>query len=145
MIKIRPLAADDHAGWDRLWQGYLAYYETSLPDADRAVAFGRLLEPDSKLHGLVAERDGQVVGLVHYIFHDHLWRAEGICYLQDLFTDASTRGQGVGKALIEGVYAKADEAGVPRVYWLTQEFNATARRLYDHVGKLTPFIRYDRP
>ena len=32
----------------------------------------------------------------------------------------------------------------PNVYWLTQEFNATARRLYDRVGRATPFIKYRR-
>ena len=56
------------------------------------------------------------------------------CYLQDLFTSEASRGQGVGRALIEAVYAQARAAGSPRVYWHTYGHNATARRLYDHVA-----------
>jgi hypothetical protein len=42
------------------------------------------------------------------------------------------------------VYTSADALGADEVYWLTQEFNATARRLYDQVAKATPFIKYRR-
>ncbi len=84
------------------------------------------------------------MGLVHYIFHDHCWRPEGVTYLQDLFADPEIRGHGVGRALIEAVYAAADAAGRPSVYWMTQDFNATARQLYDRIGTLTPFIKYAR-
>ena len=144
-VEIRPLEAADRADWQALWTAYLAFYETDLPDAVKDTAFRRLLDPARPVHGLVARRDGRLVGLVHYLFHDHLWRPEGICYLQDLFVAPEARGSGAGRALIEAVYAAADQAGVPGVYWLTQEFNATARRLYDRVGRLTPFIRYTRP
>ena len=58
--------------------------------------------------------------------------------------DPSVRGQGVGRALIEAVYAAADAAGCPSVYWMTQEFNAEARKLYDRIATLTPFIKYQR-
>ena len=84
------------------------------------------------------------MGLVHFIYHPHNWRLEKVCYLQDLYTDPSVRGQGVGRKLIEAVYASADTAGHPSVYWLTQEFNTTARRLYDRIGHVTPFIKYQR-
>lgn len=142
---IRPLAASDHSAWDGLWRAYLAYYETELSADVRQAAFEKLLDPASKAHGLVALINGEPVGLTHYIFHDHLWRPDGICYLQDLFTTPAARGQGVGSQLIKAVYAAADNAGVPKVYWMTQDFNAAARKVYDNVGKLTPFIRYDRP
>ncbi|ARE38917.1 Acetyltransferase [Rhodovulum sp. P5] len=88
---------------------------------------------------------GQPVGLVHFIFHKHCWKPEGVCYLQDLYADAEVRGKGVGRALIEAVYAVADARDVPSVYWMTQEFNATARTLYDRIGAVTPFIKYVRP
>ena len=92
----------------------------------------------------MAESDGELIGLVHYLFHRHCWRVENVCYLQDLFAAPEARGKGVGRALIEAVYAKADEAGSPNVYWLTQDFNHTARQLYDRIGTLTPFIKYQR-
>ena len=97
------------------------------------------------LSGLVADRDGRLVGLTHYLFHRHGWKIENTCYLQDLYADPEVRGQGVGRALIEAVYRAADNAGAPGVYWLTQDFNAEARKLYDRIGVKTPFIKYARP
>ena len=143
-MTIRPIERDDLAAWDALWIGYLNYYETSLPEATRKLAFDRLLDPSRNVHGLLAVQDAKPIGLVHYIFHEHMWRPEGVCYLQDLFTAPNARGTGAGRALIEAVYRAADDAGVPRVYWLTQDFNHTARGLYDKVAKLSPFIKYDR-
>jgi len=146
MIHIRPLTAADEADWRRLWTGYLEYYESSVTEEVYQTTFARLLGDDPQdFHGLIAEADGVPVGLTHYLFHRHAWKVEKVCYLQDLYTDPSVRGTGAGRALIEAVYAAADAAGCPSVYWLTQDFNATARRLYDRVGCLTPFIRYNRP
>ncbi|MGI1663211.1 GNAT family N-acetyltransferase [Palleronia sp. KMU-117] len=143
---IRPLRRDDAADWRRLWRAYLAFYETELPEAIYDTQFERLLGDDPHdYHGLVAELDGRPVGLAHYLFHRHGWKVENVCYLQDLYADPAVRGTGVGRALIEGVYAAADAAGAPAVYWMTQEFNATARRLYDRIGEVTPFIKYARP
>ncbi|MFV2001463.1 MAG: N-acetyltransferase family protein [Paracoccaceae bacterium] len=142
-VTIRAIGRPDFEAWQRLWSGYLNYYETSLPPAQKQGAFERLLDTRSKVHGLLAEIDARPVGLVHYIFHDHMWRAEGICYLQDLYTETSVRRRGVGRALIEAVYGAARAVGVPKVYWLTQDFNAAGRALYDKIGKRTPFIRYD--
>ncbi len=144
-LKIRTILRDDIAAWDDLWVQYLAYYEVTLNDEARENTFARILDPATKLSGFLALDGDRPVGLVHFLFHDHFWRPDGICYLQDLFTAPDARGTGVGRALIEAVYAAADQAAVSRVYWLTQDFNKTARHLYDRVAKLTPFIRYDRP
>lgn len=142
---IRPLTAADHADWHRLWTAYLAFYDTVLPEAVFQTTFARLLDPARpQQNALVAEMDGRLIGLVHYIYHAHNWRAEDVCYLQDLYVDADTRGTGAGRALIEAVYRAADANGTPTVYWLTQEFNATARQLYDRIAKVTPFIKYQR-
>ncbi len=144
-VTIRPLTAGDRAEWARLWAGYLEYYQTSVPEAVYDSTFARLLGDDPQdFNGLLAEVDGRPVGLVHYLFHRHNWKIENVCYLQDLYADPSVRGQGVGRALIEAVYAAADANGTPAVYWLTQDFNETARRLYDRVAQVTPFIRYNR-
>ena len=145
-LVIRPLCAEDEAEWRVLWTGYLEYYEASVPEEVYQTTFARLLGDDPQdFICLVAELDGKLVGLTHYLFHRHAWKVENIIYLQDLFTAPEARGNGVGLALIEAIYKVADEAGCPTVYWLTQDFNATARKLYDRVGKLTPFIRYQRP
>ncbi len=145
MIEIRPLRPEDEPDWRRLWRGYLDYYETALPEEIYARSFARLTDPEVRdYHGMLAIGDGGPVGLVHYIYHRHGWRIEDVCYLQDLYVDPGARGTGAGRRLIEAVYAAADANGTPEVYWLTQTFNATARRLYDRVGTATPFIKYRR-
>ena len=142
---VRPLTQADEANWRRLWTGYLEYYETSVPEEVYQTSFARMLSgEDNEFHGMVAELDGKLVGLVHYLFHRHGWKIENVCYLQDLYTDPSVRGQSIGRALIEAVYKAADSTGAPAVYWLTQDFNEAGRRLYDRVGPLTPFIKYTR-
>lgn len=143
--KIRPLEPGDRAEWARLWTAYLAFYESSVAEAVYDSTFARLLSDDPQEFSCrVAEAEGRLVGLVHFLFHRHAWKIENVCYLQDLYADPDHRGTGVGRALIEAVYAEADARGAAQVYWLTQEFNHTARRLYDRIGVLTPFIKYQR-
>ncbi|MBB97746.1 MAG: GNAT family N-acetyltransferase [Rhodobacteraceae bacterium] len=143
---VRPLRAEDRPAWAALWRAYLDFYQSEVPDDVYDTTFARLLGDDPyDPSGLIAEVDGTPVGLVHYLFHRHCWKVENVCYLQDLYASPAARGTGVGRALIEAVYAAADDAGAPTVYWTTQDFNETARLLYDRVGKLTPFIKYQRP
>jgi GNAT superfamily N-acetyltransferase len=145
MVEVRRIEARDEAEWRRLWRAYLAFYETQVPEEVYATTFARILsEAEGDCHGFLAERDGRPIGLVHYIYHRHGWRIEKVCYLQDLYVDPEARGTGAGRALMEAVYAAADAAGCPSVYWTTQHFNETARRLYDRIGTLTPFVKYQR-
>lgn len=142
---IRPLAAGDRDEWAELWRAYLRFYETELPDTQYELTWSRLMTDGESPHGLCAVgEDGRLIGITHYIFHRSCWLPTDLCYLQDLFVSEAARGTGAGRALIEGVYAAADAHGAGQVYWLTQEFNETARRLYDRIGVLTPFIRYNR-
>lgn len=145
-VMIRALRTEDRSEWAALWRDYLAFYDTEVADAIYDSTFGRLIGVDPQdFSCLVAELDGRLVGLTHYLFHRHAWTLENSCYLQDLYAHPETRGIGIGRALIEAVYAAADAQGNGSVYWLTQDFNHTARQLYDKVGKQTPFIRYQRP
>ena len=142
---VRPLGESDRDQWAALWTKYLEFYETSVTPDVYETTFSRLLSDDpNSFNALVAEQDGRLVGLTHYLFHAHGWKIERVCYLQDLYADPDVRGTGVGRKLIEAVYAAADAEGAPQVYWLTQDFNIEARKLYDRIGKLTRFIRYDR-
>ena len=101
-IEIRPITASDEAEWRRLWTLYLEFYETSVPEEVYQSTFARLLGDDPQdFSGFVAEKDGRLIGLTHYLFHRHCWTVGDACYLQDLYTDPAARGQGVGKALIE--------------------------------------------
>jgi GNAT superfamily N-acetyltransferase len=144
-LVIRPIGPDDAPEWRRLWRAYLGFYRTELPDEVYAETFARLLSGrDGEFRGLLALVDETPVGLAHFLFHRTCWALADTCYLQDLFADPDHRGRGIGRALIEAVYAAADAEGAASVYWLTQETNTTARRLYDRIGVKTPFIEYHR-
>ena len=129
-----------------LWDGYNAFYERVGPTALAAEitqsTWNRFFDAEEPVHALVAERNGTLLGIVHYLFHRSTLLIEQNCYLQDLFTVEATRGQGIGGALIEAVYVRAREAGATRVYWHTQETNATARKLYDGIADCSGFIVY---
>ena len=144
-LKIRPLMAEDRTNWVQMWSDYLSFYETDVAPEIYETTFARLIDSTNPVqNALFAELDGAAVGIVHYIYHAHNWRAENVCYLQDLYAKEAVRGQGIGRALIEAVYAAADANGTPSVYWMTQDFNENARLLYDRIGTLTPFIKYSR-
>ena len=145
-LTIRPVTAADRESWAPLWDGYNAFYgregATALPAEITESTWSRFLDPDEPVNALVAERDGRLVGLVHYIWHRNTITIPMVCYLQDLFTAEDVRGAGVGRALIEAVYAAARDAGVERVYWHTHETNATARALYDTLADDSGFVVY---
>jgi GNAT superfamily N-acetyltransferase len=145
-VVVRPLAREDHADWEQLWAGYNAFYgrraETALPEAITQATWSRFFDAQEPMHALVALLDGDIVGITHYLFHRSTTSLAPTCYLQDLFTKDGLRGQGVGRALIEAVGQRATQAGSDRVYWHTQETNATARALYDKITDASGFIVY---
>ncbi|MDP2260923.1 MAG: GNAT family N-acetyltransferase [Caulobacter sp.] len=144
-IRVRPLSVADRPAWDGLWAGYLAFYESALDPTVSQTTWARLLDAAFPIHGLVAVDEADApVGLTHYVLHPATWAVGPYCYLEDLFVDPDARAGGVGRALIEAVYAAADAAGAARVYWLTHETNAGARVLYDRVAKASGFIQYRR-
>ncbi|MDZ4775862.1 MAG: GNAT family N-acetyltransferase [Alphaproteobacteria bacterium] len=143
-IDVRDLAVQDRAGWDPLWRGYLEFYGAVVADDVSDLTFRRLIDPAEEMFCIVAEQEGQLVGIVQCLLHRSTWTTAPYCYLQDLFVSPDARDQGVGRLLIEAVYARADELGAARVYWLTHETNATARVLYDTVAVRSGFIQYRR-
>jgi GNAT superfamily N-acetyltransferase len=143
-IAVRDLAAADRAGWEPLWRGYLEFYNATVADDVTDLTFRRLLDSAEDMFCLVAEQDGALVGVVQCVLHRSTWTTAPYCYLQDLFVSPDARDQGVGRKLIEAVYARADALGAARVYWLTHETNATARVLYDAMAVRSGFIQYRR-
>ena len=145
-VTIRFVTRDDYAQWLPLWDGYNAFSERSGPTAlapeITAMTWQRFFDAYEPMHALVADAGGTLIGLTHYLFHRSTTAIAPTCYLQDLFTSEAARGKGVGRALINGVYAQAKLAGSPRVYWQTHETNHTAMQLYDKVADKPGFVIY---
>jgi GNAT superfamily N-acetyltransferase len=143
---IRPIAHADYEQWLPLWDGYNAFYGRSgptalLPEITRTT-WARFFDAGEPVHALVAESGDRLLGLAHYLFHRSTTAIAPVCYLQDLFTDQATRGKGVGRALINAIYARAAEAGSNRVYWQTHHTNHAAHALYDKVAEESGFVVY---
>ena len=143
---IRSVAPSDFDAWLKLWNGYNAFYQrvgpTALPDEITQMTWQRFFDSYEPVHAMVADAEGKLVGLAHYIFHRNTTMLGPTCYLQDLFTDESARGRGVGRALIDAVYDRARVAGATRVYWQTHETNETAMKLYDKLAERSGFLVY---
>ncbi len=142
MPAILPLATPDYDAWYPLWQAYLIFYKASLSDEVTRTTFARLTSGAEPMGGFIArDAAGDAIGITHWIIHLSCWTIGDYCYLQDLFVAPGTRKQGVGRALIETVYAQANALGCARVHWLTQESNRTAMRLYDQMAERSGFVQ----
>ena len=145
-VVIRPIERCDFAAWSILWDGYNAFYgrrgATALAPEITQMTWSRFFDAYEPMHAMVAEKNGELLGLVHSIFHRNTIMLSPTCYLQDLFTSTAARGKGVGRALIEAVYAHAKTAGATRVYWQTHETNQTAMALYDKIAARSGFVVY---
>lgn len=142
-LVVRPVAQTDLPRWQPLWEGYNRFYGRDALAAEiTRMTWSRFLDAYEPVHALVAEGDGRLLGLAHYLLHRSTIQIGPTCYLQDLFTEEAARGKGIGRALIEAVYERARDAGCPRVYWQTHETNVNAMKLYDKVAERSGFIVY---
>ncbi len=141
-VEIKPIDNADFDVWHPLWKNYQRFYEVDIPESATRSTWTRFMDPSEPVHAALAVADGQALGLVHWIYHRSTWTTDDYCYLQDLFVADDARGRGVGRALIEHVYADAKRRAVPRVYWLTHETNHQAMQLYDRVADRSDFIQY---
>jgi GNAT superfamily N-acetyltransferase len=143
---VRFITDEDLPRWRPLWDGYNAFYgrsgPTALPEEITKLSWQRFLDPAEPMHALVAEVDGELLGLAHYLFHRSTTAINLTCYLQDLFTNEAARGKGIGRALINQVYEHAKAVGSARVYWLTHQTNTQAMKLYDKVADHSGFVVY---
>ena len=143
-VSIRSLESIDQDNWKQVWTEYLNFYETTVSTSVYKTAFKCLISHDLKEYQcFVAELNGEIIGLAHYLFHRNLWSVNDTCYLSDLFVVPKFRGKGIARKLIQKVAGHAKDHGVEGVYWMTQEFNYKGRILYDQVAEKTPFIVYE--
>ena len=141
MLQIAPLRLSERARWSELWVEYQRFYSIDIPAAVTETTWQRL--HDGRIHGLGARDSfGELVGIVHFLYHEDTWSEAPACYLQDLYVDPKARGTGCGRKLIEAVVDRAKAAGANSPYWLTHETNVAARRLYDRIGRNHGFIQY---
>jgi GNAT superfamily N-acetyltransferase len=142
---IRELKETDKPRWLELWAGYLDFYKSTLSNEQTEFTFKRLINHDEKMFGFVAENENGVIGFTHCLFRPSTWTETDYCYLEDLFVDPNIRGKGIGRALMNRVIELAKEKNSKRVYWTTQEFNKTARVLYDSITSVSEFVQYRLP
>jgi GNAT superfamily N-acetyltransferase len=140
-IAVRSLTEADSDSWRFLWDGYLAFYEASVPEEITQSTWLRLLDGTTMI-GRVAEREGRVLGFSASVLHEGTWTSAPICYLEDLFVNPDARGGGIGGALIEDLIQLGRQRGWSRLYWHTRADNVAARRLYDGFVQADGFVRY---
>jgi GNAT superfamily N-acetyltransferase len=142
---IRSVEEKDKPKWLELWAGYLEFYKSTISTEQTELTWKRLINNEHKMFGFVAEIEGEVVGFTHCLFRPSTWTETDYCYLEDLYVDKNIRGKGVGRALMEKVIELAKDKKSKRVYWTTQEFNKTARVLYDSITPVSEFVQYRLP
>ena len=141
-LTIRVIEAKDKDQWLILWAGYLEFYKSTISSEQTELTWKRLINNELKMFGFVAENEDGVIGFTHCLFRPSTWTETDYCYLEDLFVDLNIRGKGVGRALIDKVVELAREKKSKRVYWTTQEFNKTARVLYDSITPVSEYVQY---
>ena len=144
-LTIRAIEEKDKSQWLKLWAGYLEFYKSTISPEQTELTWKRLINNELKMFGFVAESEGGIIGFTHCLFRPSTWTETDYCYLEDLFVDPNIRGKGVGRALMDKVVDLAKEKKSKRVYWTTQEFNKTARILYDSITPVSEFVQYRLP
>jgi GNAT superfamily N-acetyltransferase len=144
-LTIRAIEEKDKSQWLKLWAGYLEFYKSTISPEQTELTWKRLINNELKMFGFVAESEDGVIGFTHCLFRPSTWTETDYCYLEDLFVDPNIRGKGVGRALMDKVVDLAKEKESKRVYWTTQEFNKTARALYDSITPVSEYVQYRLP
>jgi GNAT superfamily N-acetyltransferase len=144
-LTIRAIEEKDKNQWLNLWAGYLEFYKSTISTEQTELTWKRLINNELKMFGFVAENEEGVIGFTHCLFRPSTWTETDYCYLEDLFVDPLIRGKGVGRALMDKVFELAREKKSKRVYWTTQEFNKTARVLYDSITPVSEYVQYRLP
>ena len=144
-LTIRAIEEKDKNQWLKLWAGYLEFYKSTISPEQTELTWKRLISNEMKMFGFVAESEEGVIGFTHCLFRPSTWTETDYCYLEDLFVDPNIRGKGIGRALMNKVIDLAKEKKSKRVYWTTQEFNKTARVLYDSITQVSEFVQYRLP
>lgn len=136
-IVLRPAVPADTSKILSLIQG-LADYERE-PEAVVATEShlqATLFAENPKVHGVIAELDGQTAGFAVYFYNFSTWLGQHGLYLEDLFVEPDSRGVGVGLALLRHLAAKAVSEGCGRFEWMVLDWNEPAIDFYRAAGAI---------
>ncbi|MBS1879135.1 MAG: GNAT family N-acetyltransferase [Actinobacteria bacterium] len=136
-LEIAPIAASEYGELLPLIAAYQHFYEVEDIDEERNHRFfRRFIGPSDAGLLLGARRDGHLVGYACLYWHFSSTKARETVLMNDLYVVPETRGEGVGRALIEASLAIARERGAAELEWQTAPDNHTAQRLYDATGAI---------
>lgn len=85
-------------------------------------------------HVLIAERDGQPVGMSLYFYTFSTWLGARGVYIQDLYVDGSARGTGLGARLVSETVRRASEHGANHLRLVVDHRNESAQGFYGNIG-----------
>jgi len=108
-------------------------------EADKVVATEALLHEAMfgerpVAEAVMAERDGEPLGMALFFHNFSTWTGWRGLYLEDLYVTPEARGQGVGAALLRHLAAIAVDRGCTRFEWAVLDWNEKAINFYKAMG-----------
>ncbi|MGJ3647800.1 N-acetyltransferase family protein [Sphingomonas sp. GlSt437] len=85
---------------------------------------------------IIAEADGERVGMAVFFHNFSTWTGVRGIWLDDLYVTPAARGTGAGTALLKAVARVAVERGCPRYEWWVLDWNTRAIDFYRAMGAL---------
>jgi ribosomal protein S18 acetylase RimI-like enzyme len=144
-MRIELVGEADLADLLPMMRAYCDFYEVAPSDADlQGLARALIAGPDREGIQLIARGDeGEPLGFATVYWTWQTLTASRAGVMNDLFVVPESRGQGVGRTLIEECRRRAGEHGAPELVWETAPDNETSQRLYDSLeADKSPWIYY---
>ena len=126
-----------------MYRRYADFYQVALNKDRMQATWSWLLDAGHVCTGLVAEQQGQLIGLAHFRAMPSPLRGQMIGFLDDLFVTPAHRSDGTAAALITAVQAEATAQGWGVLRWITRDNNYRARGLYDKLARKTDWTLYE--
>jgi GNAT superfamily N-acetyltransferase len=144
VLTVHRAGPADEADWRRLWAGWQAHMKSLVPEQATARCWQQMMAGDDLLAFLARLPSGEAVGFANVSRTPFAWTASPSLFLQDLYVVPEARGKGAGQALMQAIYAHADQIGADQVFWMVDETDMPLQRFYGRVGRRSPYLRYMR-
>jgi GNAT superfamily N-acetyltransferase len=114
---------------------HAAYEQTDYDPAGKPELLKIYLFSDKpRLHCLIAELQGEVLGYATYMFEFSTWDAGFYVHMDCLYLRPQARSFGIGAALVEEIGKAARAQGCSLIQWQTPDFNVRAIKFYNRIG-----------